>query len=80
MIAADPIYGGANVRTEPGGGIVLITLVNGSLVQVLPETQLVGTTTWVYIRVDNIEGWVLQTVLTPTTLVPTPVPTFTPTP
>ena len=80
VIAADPIYGGANVRTEPAGGTVLITLVNGSLVQVLPETQLVGTTTWVHIRVDNIEGWVLQTVLTPTTLIPTPVPTFTPTP
>jgi hypothetical protein len=80
-IITSPELNGANVRTEPAGGTVLITLVNGSLVQVLPETEIVGTVTWVRVRaLDNIEGWVLQTVLTPTTLVPTPVPTFTPTP
>jgi hypothetical protein len=61
---------------------VLKALTNGLLVEVLPETQIVGTVTWVHVRaLDNIEGWVLQTVLTATTQTP-PVPaqTFTPTP
>ncbi|MCX6034871.1 MAG: SH3 domain-containing protein, partial [Chloroflexi bacterium] len=82
VIDAGPIYGGARVRAEPGGGTVLITLNNGSIVQVLPEIVNVGTETWVRIRVNNIEGWVLQAVLAATSLTPTPVPTstFTPTP
>jgi len=82
VIDAGPIYGGARVRAEPGGGTVLITLNNGSIVQVLPEIVNVGTETWVRIRVNNIEGWVLQAVLVATSLTPTPVPTstFTPTP
>ena len=73
--------GGALLRTQPGAGIVLAALSNGLLVQVLPESENVGTVTWVRVRaLDNIEGWVLQTVLTATTLIPTPIPTFTPTP
>jgi SH3-like domain-containing protein len=61
--------GGANVRTEPGGGIVIITLINGTQVEVLPERQTVGTSQWVRIRtLEGLEGWVLQSVLA----VPTP--------
>lgn len=56
--------GGANFRTEPGGGDVITTLLNGTIVEVLPETQTILTTTWVHIRtLEGIEGWVLQVVL-----------------
>jgi hypothetical protein len=71
---------GANVRTEPAGGTVLISLVNGTLVEVLPETQIILSSTWVRIRVNNMEGWVLQTVLAATTQVPVPTAALTPTP
>jgi hypothetical protein len=80
MIAADPKYGGALIRSEPGGGILLSTIENGGIVQVLPEITNVGTVPWVHIRVNNLEGWVLQSVLKATTLSPTPIPIFTPTP
>jgi len=82
LIAADPMYGGAIVRTEPGVGTQLAILNNGTIVQVLPEIENVDGITWVRIRVNNLEGWVLQAILAATTLTPTPVPTstFTPTP
>ena len=73
--------GGANVRTEPAGGTVITTLVNGSLVQVLPETETVGSANWVRVRLENnLEGWVLQTVLSATTNTPIPTSALTPTP
>jgi hypothetical protein len=73
--------GGAYLRTEPGSGTVITGLSNGFIVQVLPEISNVGTVIWVRVRAfDNLEGWVLQSVLTATALTPTPVPTITPTP
>jgi hypothetical protein len=73
--------GGANLRTEPGSGVVITVIGNGFIVQVLPEITNVGTTIWVHVRAfDNLEGWVLQTVLTATSQTPTTVPTITPTP
>jgi SH3-like domain-containing protein len=76
VIDADPKYGGAVVRSEPGTGRgnQLDILNNGSIVQVLAEIQSVGSETWVRIRVNNLEGWVLQSVLTATALTPSPVP------
>jgi hypothetical protein len=80
-IITSPELGGANVRTEPGGGTVIVTLLNGSLIQVLPEIEPVGSVTWVRVRLANsTEGWVLQTVLTAATLTPAPTFTLTPTP
>lgn len=68
------VGGGANLRTEPGGGTVIMVIENDILVQVLPEIQVVGTVTWVHIRISNdIEGWVLQSVLNATDLTPTPL-------
>jgi hypothetical protein len=73
--------GGANFRTEPGGGALINTLLNGIVVEVLPEIQAVGTVEWVRIRtLDGVEGWVLQNVLTATTPPPTVTITLTPTP
>jgi hypothetical protein len=72
--------GGALVRTEPGGGTVVATLINGSLVQVLPEIQSVGSANWVLVIMENnLQGWVLQTVLSATTHTPIPTATLTPT-
>jgi hypothetical protein len=68
--------GGALLRTEPGGGTVITPLSNGILVEVLPEIQSVGSTTWVRVRTATAEGWVLQAVLTASAL--TPTYTFTP--
>jgi hypothetical protein len=79
-VIASPELNGANVRSEPAGGIVLISLVNGTLVEVLPQVQIVVTTPWVRIRVNNMEGWVLQTVLATTTQVPASTAVFTATP
>jgi hypothetical protein len=81
-IITSPTGGGALMRTEPGtgSGTVIMVLSNGILVQVLPETQTVLTSTWVRIRFNDIEGWVLQTVLSLTTQTPAPTTAFTPTP
>ena len=82
VINAPSNYNGANLRTEPGSGQLLYTISNGLIVQVMPEIKNIGTVTWVHIRWNNVEGWVLQSVLTVTSLTPTPVPslTFTATP
>jgi Domain of unknown function (DUF389) len=77
-ITAPQEFGGANVRSEPGGGIPLATLNNGITVQVLPEIQTVNGANWVRIRWGDVEGWVLTSVLTATTA--PPAVTLTPTP
>jgi hypothetical protein len=69
--------GGALMRAEPGTGTPITAISNGVLVQVLPGIESDGTRTWVRIRVNNVEGWVLQTVLTATTPTPPTVPTTT---
>jgi hypothetical protein len=79
-IIASPELKGANVRTEPAGGTVIISLVNGTLVEVLPQTQIIVSTPWVRIRVNNVEGWVLQSVLASTTQVPASTSVVTATP
>jgi hypothetical protein len=79
LIAAS-VGGGASMRTEPGSGTVIMVLSNGILVEVLPETQIVLSSMWVKIRFNNVEGWVLQSVLAATTQVPVPTAAFTPTP
>ena len=81
-IMAASTGGGALLRTEPGSGsgTVIMVISNGILVEVLPETQLVLSTTWVKIRVNNVEGWVMQTVLAVTTQVPISTAAFTATP
>jgi hypothetical protein len=73
--------GGALVRSEPGVGTVLTVLTNGIIVEVLPETQTAYGLNWVRVRWNDIDGWVLTTVLTATTATPPePTQTFTPTP
>jgi hypothetical protein len=73
--------GGAYIRSEPGSqtGTALAVLINGTVVQVLPEIQSISGTSWVHVRWNNVDGWVLTTVLLATTKTPLP-PTLTLTP
>lgn len=86
-----PIYGriftskgnGVIVRTEPSGPI-LTTLVNGFLVEVLPEQQEYDRTVWAHIRFTTRDGtqdgWVIQSLLITATPAPNWQPTLTPSP
>jgi hypothetical protein len=71
--------GGAYIRSDPGGGTALAVLINGTLLQVLPDIQSVNGVNWVHVRWNNVDGWVLITVLSATTATPPP-PTLTLTP
>jgi hypothetical protein len=78
-VIAASVGGGALVRAEPGGAQVA-TLVNGTLVEVLPDVQTLGGYNWVRVRTtDGIEGWVSQTLLQAATPPPSPTPSLTPT-
>ena len=75
------VGGGALVRAEPGVGAQVTTLINGTMVEVLPDVQNVGGYNWARIRTaGKIEGWVLQTVLVSATPSPTVPPSATATP
>lgn len=75
--------GGAYIRREPGGNVIA-TLDNGSIVQVLPDTQDYNGVLWIHIvatRNDiRVEGWIIQSVLETATPVPNWEPSQTPTP
>jgi len=72
--------GGANVRSQPGPeGVVLKSLMNDYLVEVLPEVQTYNGVVWVHIRTsDGTVGWVMQMVLVFATPIPNWQPTATP--
>jgi hypothetical protein len=74
--------GGAFIREKPGG-IVLVTLGNGSTVTIIPnELQDVNGVIWVHVFAivndARVEGWMIQTVLQTATPVanwqPSPTP------
>lgn len=71
--------GGAFMRDEPRGRVIL-TLDNGSVVQVLPETQENSGVTWLHITVRRndftYDGWIIQTVVE----MATPPPVWEPSP
>jgi len=75
--------GGAYIRKEPGGNVIA-TLDNGSIVQVLPDTQDYNGILWMHIvatRNDiRVEGWTIQSVLETATPVPNWEPSETPAP
>jgi uncharacterized membrane protein len=59
-------YDGAVVRDAPKYGANIVTTVeNNQVVQVLPETEQVGSVVWVHVRIPpkNIEGWMVQALL-----------------
>jgi hypothetical protein len=63
-------YKGVIVRNVPAGEY-LTSLMNEAVVQVLPDTQTVGSTIWAHIILeDGREGWIIRNLL----LTATPVP------
>lgn len=66
-------FGGAFLRKEPGGN-VLLTLDNGDVVRVLPETQEYEGVVYVHVIAVRgemtYEGWIIQSVLVTATPVP----------
>ena len=75
--------GGAYIRREPGGNVIA-TLGNGSIVQILPETQNYNSVLWIHIAATRndirVEGWIIQSVLETATPVPNWEPSDTPNP
>ncbi|MHB8134084.1 MAG: DUF389 domain-containing protein [Anaerolineaceae bacterium] len=63
---------GANIRAEPGyNGKIISTVLNGTLIQVLPEVEVVDNNTWVHIRLqDQTEGWIVRSLLISSTPAP----------
>jgi len=63
---------GANVRATPGSDTaILVSLINDSLVEILPEIQILNGITWLHIRTaDGIEGWIIQTLVVTATPAP----------
>jgi hypothetical protein len=53
---------GANVRSEPGNNTtILISLENGTLVEILSGVQELDGVTWLHIRTpEGIIGWIIQ--------------------
>ena len=76
-INASAEAGGAYLRSEPGGGYVVSSIANGYLVQVYPEITNVGSVVWVRVHWIDKDGWLLQSILTASTAIPTPSPTPT---
>ncbi|OJX41216.1 MAG: hypothetical protein BGO78_00250 [Chloroflexi bacterium 44-23] len=64
-----PESNGANVRSEAGyKGKILTSILNGTLVQVLPEVEVLDGNTWVHIRLQNeMEGWIVRSLLVSST-------------
>jgi hypothetical protein len=75
--------GGAFMRDEPRGRVIL-TLDNGSVVQVLPEVEENSGVTWLHVTVRRneftYEGWIIQTVVEMATPLPVWEPSATPNP
>jgi hypothetical protein len=65
-------YSGVIVRKEPGlNGAQLTSLINGSIVEVLADTQLVDNYVWAHVILsDGREGWIVRNLLITATPVP----------
>ena len=65
--------GGAWIRKSPNGDF-LITVLNGTLVQVLPDVVVEGNITWVHVLVpydgSTVEGWIVRSLLITATPAP----------
>jgi hypothetical protein len=65
-------YGGAMVRRDPGfEGASMMSLMNGNIVQILPETTVVEGVTWVQVKTgDGKIGWIVRSLLVTATPLP----------
>jgi len=75
--------GGANLRQTPNGKYIL-TVDNGTVVEIYPDFRQVNGVTWLHVFVtrngQRIEGWLLESVVTYATPEPNFEPSATPTP
>jgi uncharacterized protein YgiM (DUF1202 family) len=67
-----PSSTGIVVREQPTfNSKYLTSLLNGALVQVLPETVFADNNYWVHVITDNgIEGWVVRSLIATATPAP----------
>jgi MFS family permease len=77
--------GGANLREAPGpDGTYIMTLLNGTIVETYGEFEIVNNITWVKVYAtlngQQIEGWLLESVVAYATPAPNFDATSTPTP
>jgi hypothetical protein len=74
--------GGANLRQSPGGKYVM-TLLNGTIVETYSDFREVNNVTWVHVFVtangQQVEGWLLESVIAYATPAPNFEPSATPT-
>jgi hypothetical protein len=74
--------GGANLRQTPNGKY-LMTLDNGTLVDIYPDFRQVNGVTWIHVIVtrngQRVEGWLLESVVSYSTPAPNFEPSATPT-
>lgn len=58
-------FNGALIRKDPNSNAPVVkSLLNGMLVEVLPEVQQNGGVTWAHVRIsDGIEGWIVRGLL-----------------
>ncbi len=56
---------GANIREEPGFDARIVrTVLNGTVVQVLGETEVIDGATWVHIQfIDQVDGWIVRSLI-----------------
>ena len=75
--------GGANLRQTPNGKY-LMTLDNGTIVEIYPDFRQVNGVTWVHVFVtrngQRVEGWLLESVVSYATPEPNFEPSETPAP
>ncbi len=74
--------GGANLRQTPNGKY-LMTLDNGTVVEIYPDFRQVNGVAWIHVFVtrngQRVEGWLLESVVSYSTPVPNFEPSVTPT-
>jgi hypothetical protein len=67
-----PEFDGAYIREEPRpDGRIITSLLNGTLVEVLPDVVPRGSTFWSHVRtIEGVEGWIVQSLLMTATPAP----------
>ncbi len=63
---------GANVRSDPGfSGKIILSVLNGTLVEILPDVAVEDGITWTKIKFpDQTEGWIVRSLLLSATPAP----------
>jgi SH3-like domain-containing protein len=64
-------YKGAIIRPEPGSNDQVTSLLNGAVLQILPEIVNKGGIIWLHVRTpDGKEGWVQASLIVTATPAP----------